>query len=378
MAQALHNRGAGTLDQARDFLQPRMDALHDPRLMPNIEAAARRLALAVRNRQHVTLYGDYDVDGMTGLAVLRSVLSAAGASVDCYVPHRLEEGYGVNEEAVKKILAGPTKLLVTVDCGISGTGPLAAATVAGVDVIVTDHHQLPEELPKALAIVHPCFRAVDTPTHISAAPAWHSSWPGRRRELCGRDRLDAPMGELLLEGMCLAALGIIADVVPLVGENRIFAAYGLKALPATKHIGLRALIDCTGLAGQSLDAYHVGFVLAPRLNACGRMGHAALAVELPDDRAAAAERADRPVSQRPERQAPGGRACNDRSGGGDGARSRHGRRRLPRDRPGRRRLARGRDRDRRLAAGRAVPPADRAGLAGGRGRTGQRAVRRRL
>jgi single-stranded-DNA-specific exonuclease len=288
VAQVLHNRGASTLEAARGFLQPRMDALHDPRLMPNIEAAASRLAAAVARKEHITLYGDYDVDGMTGLAILRGVLAAAGASVECYVPHRLEEGYGVNVEAVQKILAGPTRLIVTVDCGIGGAEPLELARQAGVDVIVTDHHQLPERLPHAVAIVHPnlpgqgvagATGGYPNPDLSGSGVAFKLAWQ-LARTLAGRDRLDAPMRDLLLESMCLAALGIIADVVPLVGENRIFAAYGLKALATTKHVGLRALIDSSGLAGKPLDAYHVGFVLAPRLNACGRMGHAALAVEL--------------------------------------------------------------------------------------------------
>jgi single-stranded-DNA-specific exonuclease len=281
VAQVLHNRNASTLDAARDFLQPRMDALHDPRLMPNIEVAASRLAQAVRDRQHITLYGDYDVDGMTGLAILRNVLAAAGASVEYYVPHRLEEGYGVNADALRKILAGPTKLIVTVDCGIGGAEALDLARQAGVDVIVTDHHQLPERLPNALAIVHPALPGCGYPNPdlSGSGVAFKLAWQ-LARTLAGRDKLDAPMRELLLESMCLAALGIIADVVPLLGENRIFAAYGLKALPTTKHVGLRALIDCSGLAGRSLDTYDVGFMLAPRLNACGRMGHAALAVEL--------------------------------------------------------------------------------------------------
>lgn len=284
VAQVLHNRGCRTIEDARAFLNPKMEGLHAPELLPNILTAASRLARAVADKEKITLYGDYDVDGMTGLAVLHSMLRLANANVHWYVPHRLEEGYGVNIEAIRKIIADGTKLIVTIDCGISANEPLAIARQAGVEVIITDHHKVPEILPDVLAIVHPALPGSQYPNPdlSGSGVAFKLAWQ-LALTLTGSQRVAQPMRDLLLESMCLAALGIIADVVPLIGENRIFATFGLKALPTTKHVGLKALLDASSLAGQSLDAYHVGFVLAPRLNACGRMGHAALAVELLTD-----------------------------------------------------------------------------------------------
>lgn len=281
VAQILHNRGASSLEQARDFLNPRMNLLHGPELLCDIEPAARRIAAAIAAKEKITIYGDYDVDGMTSVAILDACLRMLGGQVDYYVPHRLEEGYGVNDDAIRKIIASGTRLLVTVDCGISAAEPLALATAAGIDVIVTDHHKPSAQLPKVLAIVHPALEGGTYPNaHLcGAGVAFKLAWQVAKT-VAGRERLDTPMRDFMIEAMALAALGTIADVVPLVGENRIFATFGLAALPNTKHAGLRALLDSSGLAGEKLDAFHVGYVLAPRLNACGRMGHAAMAVEL--------------------------------------------------------------------------------------------------
>ena len=281
VAQVLHNRGLDEPDAARAFLEPKLSDLHPPELLGGAPAAAKRIARAVADKEKIFLYGDYDVDGVTGVAILHAVLRMVGAEVDFYVPHRLEEGYGVNAEAVRKIVADGAKLIITVDCGISAAGPLAEAAAAGADVIVTDHHSPPDDLPPAVAIVHPTAAGSQYPNPdlAGAGVAFKLAWQVAR-EICGDERVDEPMRKFLLDATCLAALGTIADVVPLRGENRILATYGLRGLPATDHVGLRALIDSAGLAGETLDAYHVGFVLAPRLNACGRMGHARLAVEL--------------------------------------------------------------------------------------------------
>ncbi len=281
VAQVLANRGATSVEAARDFLNPRMNGLLGPELLPNIDAAAHRIIQAIRGDEKITLYGDYDVDGMTGLAILRACLVMLGAKVELYVPDRISEGYGVNSAAIKQIASGGAKLLITVDCGITACQELTEAAAAGMDVIVTDHHTAPAELPPAVAVVHPRLPGSAYPNAslcgagVAFKLAWHAA-----RTAQGRERVDEPMRELLMEGMAMAALGTIADVVPLVGENRILATFGLRALPHTRHTGLRALLEASDLAGSDLDAYHVGFVLAPRLNACGRMGHAALAVEL--------------------------------------------------------------------------------------------------
>jgi len=281
IAQILANRGLTDADAARQFMNPKLSDLHDPALLPGTQVAADRIARAVRDGEKIFLYGDYDVDGMTGVAILHACLKMLGAEAGFYVPHRLEEGYGVHADALRKIAADGARLLITVDCGISAGASLGAAVEAGLDVIVTDHHSPPEELPDVTAIVHPRVPegVYPNPGLSGAGVAFKLAWQVARA-VCGRDRVDEPMRDFLLDATCLAALGTIADVVPLVGENRSLATFGLRGLPATKHAGLRALLDATRLTGEKLDAYHVGFLLAPRLNACGRMGHARLAVEL--------------------------------------------------------------------------------------------------
>ena len=284
VAQMLHNRGLDDPDAADAFLNPKLTDLHPPESLDGCVEAAQRIARAVAGNEKILLYGDYDVDGITGVTILQSLLRMVGAEPEFYVPHRLEEGYGVNVEAVRKMIADGVKLIITVDCGISAADPIAEAAAAGVDVIVTDHHAMPEQLPPAVAIVHPSLpgSTYANPNLAGAGVAFKLAWQVAK-EICGNHRVDKPMKKFLLDATCLAALGTIADVVPLVGENRVLAVFGLRGLPATDHVGIRALIESASLTGEKLDAYHVGFVLAPRLNACGRMGHARLAVELLTD-----------------------------------------------------------------------------------------------
>ena len=281
VAQMLHNRGIDDPEAAKAFLNPNLADLHDPDQLAGCAAAAKRVARAVAQKEKIVIYGDYDVDGITGVAILHEILTMVGADVDFYVPHRLDEGYGVNQEAIAALIADGVKLLITVDCGIGAVKPLRAATDAGVDVIVTDHHSLPEHLPDVCAIVHPAIPEGGYPNTdlAGAGVAFKLAWQ-IAREICGNHRVDDAMRDFLLRATCLAALGTIADVVPLIGENRVLAVHGLWALPTVPQPGIRALINSAGLGGGKIDAYHVGFVLAPRLNACGRMGHARLAVEL--------------------------------------------------------------------------------------------------
>ena len=281
VAQVLHNRGIDTPDAARAFLDPQLNDLHDPQMLGGSAAAARRIARAVAEKQRIVLYGDYDVDGMTGVAILHACLTMVGADVDYYVPHRLDEGYGVNAEAVRGLLDDGAQLLITVDCGVGAVEPIARAVAAGADVIVTDHHAPPRTLPDACAIVHPRIPEgqYPNPDLAGAGVAFKLAW-AVAREICGNDKVDEAMRTFLLDATCLAALGTIADIVPLVGENRVLAAFGLRGLLGTRHPGIRALLESASLTGERVDAYHVGFVLGPRLNAAGRMGHARLAVEL--------------------------------------------------------------------------------------------------
>ena len=228
-----------------------------------------------------------------------------GAEGGYYVPHRLEEGYGVNADAVRKIIADGAKLIVTVDCGIGAAEPLAVATAAGVDVVVSDHHTPQAGRPDVAAIVHPGIEGSEypNPALCGAGVAFKLAWQ-TLRTICGRTRVDDEMKQFLLNATCLAALGTIADVVPLLGENRVLATFGLRGLAGTSHVGLRALLTATNLAETALDAYHVGFVLAPRLNAAGRLGKAELAIELltTDDPARARELAEQLDRQNTERQ----------------------------------------------------------------------------
>jgi len=281
VASLLLGRGVDGAEAAKAFLQPKLSDLHDPDLLPASRAAAERVSRAVAEGEKIVIYGDYDVDGITGTAILHAVLKMVNADVGFYVPHRLEEGYGLNGQAVRTIAESGAKLMVTVDCGISAVAPVAEARSLGMDVIITDHHTPGDELPEANAIVHPTAggAAYPNPDIAGAGVALKLAWQVAR-VLCGAHRVDEPMREFLLEATCMAALGTIADVVPLVGENRAIAMHGLRGLPHVKRPGIRALIESAGLTGERLDAYHVGFVLAPRINAAGRMGHARLAVEL--------------------------------------------------------------------------------------------------
>ncbi len=281
IAQILHNRGLDEVEQVRRFLNPKLTDLHPPELLDGIDVAVERLAGAVRDGEKICIYGDYDVDGMTAVAILYRLLAMQGAEVDYYVPHRLTEGYGVNVEAIEKIAADGVKLLVTVDCGVTAVEQLRRAGELGMDVIVTDHHAPDRVLPDVLAIVHPALPDSTYPNAdlAGAGVAFKLAWHLACR-MCGSARVDEPMRNFLLEATALAALGTIADVVPLLDENRVLAVYGLKGLAATEHPGLRALITSARLDGERIDAFDVGFRLAPRLNACGRMGHARLAVEL--------------------------------------------------------------------------------------------------
>jgi len=280
VAKLLLNRGMGEAVDAKSFLLPQLKDLHAPDKLPGATRAAGLLAQAVADRRKIVLYGDYDVDGTTGVAVLWHLLRFAGAEVSFYVPHRVEEGYGLNLDAVRRLVADGAGLIVTVDCGITAAEEVAAVKEAGAQVIVTDHHIRHEVLPEADAIVHPCVEEGYPNEHLcGAGVAFKVAWATAQR-LCGAQRVTAEYRALLMSLLPLAALGTIADVVPLVGENRIIAKHGLESLPNTPLAGLRALMVSAGLEGGRVSGFDVGFKLAPRLNAAGRMGHARLAVEL--------------------------------------------------------------------------------------------------
>lgn len=282
LAQILLNRGLTTAADVHDFLRPDFKKLHPPELLPGAQAAAERLHAAIQARTPIAVYGDYDVDGITATTILWHTLREAGADVSFFIPSRFEEGYGLNGEALQQLKRDGAGLVITVDCGVTAVNAIAAAREAGLPIIVTDHHQPRETLPPAEVIVHPTAAGPSpNPDLCGAAVALKVAWALARVCSGGSDRVAPGWRELLLDHMAFAALGLIADLVPLTGENRIIATYGLKQLRHTRNPGLRALIDVSGLAEKAqYDDYDVGFKLAPRLNAVGRMGHARLAVEM--------------------------------------------------------------------------------------------------
>ena len=227
------------------------------------------------------IYGDYDVDGVTATTILWHVLTLAGADVRFYIPSRLDEGYGVNREALESIAADGGQVVITVDCGITAVEEVERARELGLEIIITDHHQPREQLPGAAAIVHPTACGPSENPHLSGAGvALKIAW-ALAQELCGTARVNAAFREFLLDATAFTSLGLIADVVPLVGENRIITSYGLRHLCRVRNPGLQALLAVSGLADKRRpDDFDVGFMLAPRLNAIGRLGHARLAVEL--------------------------------------------------------------------------------------------------
>ncbi len=280
IAQILINRGVTEAHEGSIFLQPKLTELLRPARMPGIAPAVARLKQAIEKKEKITVYGDYDVDGITGVSILWELLTLLGAQVDYYIPHRIDEGYGLNEDAVRSLAEAGTRLLITVDCGISALAAADLSRQLGVDLIVTDHHQPGPDLPGAVAIVHPALES-SYPNQDSAGAmvAYKLAW-AVAEEFSRGPRLEPKLREFMLRATTLAAIGTVADVVDLRGENRVLTRFGLMSVADSKLCGLQALIQSAGLAGKGVDSTAIGFRLAPVLNAAGRMGHARLAVEL--------------------------------------------------------------------------------------------------
>lgn len=282
VAQLLLNRGMGQADVARRFLDAPLVGLHAPDLLPGVPEAADRLLDAGRTGRRVCVYGDYDVDGLTGTALLWQLLRLLEVPADFYVPNRLEEGYGLNSQALDQIHAAGAKLVVTVDCGIASLREAEHARQLGLELIVTDHHPPQDELPCAAVVVHPSVPGGRYPFGglSGSGVAFKLAWALCQRA-SGGERVTARFREFLLEALVLAALGMVADVVPLHDENRIVVRHGLARLGRQSSVGLRALLEVSGLAEKrELCAADIGYSLAPRLNAAGRLGCARLVVEL--------------------------------------------------------------------------------------------------
>ncbi len=274
IAQILVNRGLKQPNQLKSFFYPSLSDLSDPFILPDMEIAVERIIKALKNRERIVIFGDYDVDGLTATSLLYYVFNRFGADVIWYLPDRLLEGYGLSKKGIDEAIEKGATLLVSVDCGITGIDSVAYANSRGMDCIITDHHEPGEEIPDALAIVDPKLREGES----------------QYRELAGvgvayklADALYDALGEdktFLHKHLDLVGMGTIADIVPLTGENRILARFGLRTLESTSKPGIKALLQVAGLWGNELSSWHVVFVIAPRLNAVGRVGDPITAFKL--------------------------------------------------------------------------------------------------
>jgi single-stranded-DNA-specific exonuclease len=282
LAQCLLNRGFSEPEEITRFLDPRLKSLADPFLLPNMDAAVERLLQARENNEALVIFGDYDVDGVTSTALLTETLTALGWKVDFYLPHRLDEGYGLSQDGVENCLKKfPAKLLLAVDCGSTAVASISWLKEQGIDAIVLDHHQVSDPLPPAVALVNPQLAATNAPRKFielcSAGLAFKLAHAlvKRGRELGWTQAHQFDLRPLL----DLVALGTIADLVPLVGENRILTKIGLEFLNVSKRPGILALREVAQISGE-IGCYEVGFQLAPRLNAAGRLENAEEALRL--------------------------------------------------------------------------------------------------
>ena len=267
-------RGHATPEAARRFLRPRLEQLHDPLAMTGLPAAVERIVRAIRGRETIFIHGDYDVDGICSTTLLTRALRGMGAVVVPFIPRRLEDGYDLTMAGVEAARGAGARLVVTCDCGTSAREPIAALCASGIDVIVTDHHLPGGALPSCLAVLNPRQPGCEYPDKDLAAV-------GVAFKLALAVARATGANENPILGMLdLVALATVADIAPLRGENRVFVRYGLKLMHETRNVGLRALIRAAGLEGKPLTAGRIGYILAPRLNAVGRLGHALRGVEL--------------------------------------------------------------------------------------------------
>jgi single-stranded-DNA-specific exonuclease len=308
LAQVLANRGYRDAETASRFLNPQLRQLGDPFDLPEMTLAVDRILAAIKKKERIVIYGDYDVDGVTSSALLQRVLHAAGATVTSFLPHRMDEGYGLSPDGIARCLKErEPQLLVAVDCGTSSVREIADLRKHQIDTIVLDHHEPPEQLPRCVALVNPkrldgsplgALASVGVSFKLAHALLKHDRQLSERIDL--REHLD------------LVAVGTVADIVPLTGENRILVRTGLERLPHTQKIGLRALMDVANVPDK-VGPYHIGFRIGPRLNAAGRLSDATAALELllTDDAARARELAGLLNDHNAERQRIEGRIVDE-------------------------------------------------------------------
>ena len=272
LATILVNRGITSKEKIRQFLEPTRQDFYNPYLMKDMEIAVERIVKAIENQEKVIIYGDYDVDGITSTTVLKKFLKDLGLEVSYYIPNRLNEGYGLNNTAIEKIVNEGYSLMITVDCGISAIEEIDYANSLGLETIVTDHHEPGEVLPKALAVV-------DNKRKDSTYPFRDLAGVGVAFKLCQAIGMKLELKEeTYLKYLDIVCVGTISDIVPLVYENRVITKLGLLLVKQTKNMGLRSIINSSGYS--KVDSNTISFGVAPRINACGRMGKAEEALEL--------------------------------------------------------------------------------------------------
>lgn len=271
-AQLLLNRGIGDSKEAGEFLACSLSSCHDPFLLKDMGKAVDRIKKAILGKEKILVYGDYDVDGMTSVAILKQALMKLGGTVETYIPNRLEEGYGLNVGAIKKAHKDGVSLIITVDCGIGSFKETEYAKAFKIDVIVTDHHEIVgSRLPPAYAIINPLQESCNYPfKHLAGVGLAYKLVKAlyEGTSFFAEDFLD------------LVSLGTVADIVPLRGENRILAKHGLYEINKRNRVGLNALTEVSGLNGKDISCGHIGFILGPRINAMGRVGSPQKALEL--------------------------------------------------------------------------------------------------
>jgi single-stranded-DNA-specific exonuclease len=349
LGAVLAARGFGADETTEAFLDPGLERLHEPRLLPDFEPAMREILGAKERGETIFVHGDYDVDGISSTALFSRFLTAIECKVITHVPHRTREGYGIHASAVDAAAASGAKLFLTCDCGVSAFEQVDRAKEAGMRVVVTDHHTIGATLPRAEAVVNPHRSDSDYPFQ-------DLSGSGVVLKLCAgiAEALGLPLEKFYRAYLDLAVLGTVADVMPLLGENRVIAKHGLKSLGETKKEGLKALIAEAGLAdraGEGFRARDIGFGLGPRLNAAGRIDDARAAADAGERGGCPSGSGARGAQSKAARRA---RAASRNRHRTDSLR-RHGP--TQGDRRGWRRLASGRDRDRGGQGCRTLQPA---------------------
>jgi single-stranded-DNA-specific exonuclease len=274
VARLLCQRGLGDAELAFRFLNPSLEHLHDPMRLADMGMAVDRIMCAIARKERIAIHGDYDVDGVTSTVILRRALELLGAEVTHFIPERLRDGYGLQPSAIDRLHGDGVALVVSVDCGIRGAEAARRARELGVDLIITDHHEPGADLPDACAVINPKRHDCQYPDKYLAGVGVALKLVQALCQRAGRE-------SWLPAFVKVAAIGTLADVVPLVGENRVIAKIGLELLSRGPHkIGLRALLDVAGLTGKTIDSFNISFMVAPRINAAGRMSTPDIATRL--------------------------------------------------------------------------------------------------